>query len=107
MVMTIVHNILKQMPAVGQPQRTFLVMLCSTILALRGRVNFRHLHRYCDYSARTIARHWRRSLAWPDSHYLVTTPALAPQAEVISAQDASCMRKRETQTLGLGHFFNG
>ena len=32
--MTIVNNILKQMPAVGQPQRKFLVMLFSTIFAL-------------------------------------------------------------------------
>jgi hypothetical protein len=107
MVMTMVHNSLKQMPAVGPPQRTFLVMLCSTILALRGRVNFRHLHRSCDYSARTIARQCRRSCDWPACHQRVITPALAPQAEVISAQDASCMPKRGQQTCGLGHFCNG
>ena len=59
--MTIVNNILKQMPMVGRPQRKFLVMLFSTILVLRGRVNFRNLSRYCDYSERTIARQFRRS----------------------------------------------
>jgi hypothetical protein len=107
MAMTIVNNILKQMPAVGQPQRTFLVMLCSTILALRGRVNFRHLRRYCDDSERTIARQFRRSVDWPDFHQRVITTALDPQAKVISAQDASVMPKRGTQTFGLGHFVNG
>ena len=40
----------------GQPQRKFLATLCVTILVLRGRVNFRNLSRYCDYSERTIAR---------------------------------------------------
>jgi hypothetical protein len=107
MVMTIVHNILKQRPAVGQPQRKFLVMLFSTILALRGRVNFRNLHRYCDYSERTIARQFRRSFDWPDFHQRVITTALDPQAEVISAQDASFIPKSGKQTFGLGHFFNG
>ena len=85
--MTMVNKILKQMPAVGQPQRTFLVMLCSTILALRGRVNFRHLRRYCDDSERTIARQFRRSVDWPDFHQRVITTALDPQAKVPTVYD--------------------
>ena len=105
--MTIVNNILKQMPAVGQPQRMFLVMLFSTILALRGRVNFRNLSRYGDYSERTIARQFRRSFDWPDFHQRIITTALDPQAKVISAQDASFIPKSGKQTFGLGHFFNG
>jgi hypothetical protein len=105
--MTIVNNILKQMPAVGQPQRMFLVMLFSTILALRGRVNFRNLSRYGDYSERTIARQFRRSFDWPAFHQRIITTALDPQAKVISAQDASFIPKSGKQTFGLGHFFNG
>jgi DDE superfamily endonuclease len=107
MAMTIVHNILKQMPVVGRSQRKFLVLLFSTILALRGRVNFRNLSRYSDYSERTIARQFRRSFDWPDFHQRVMTTALHPQAEVISAQDASFIPKSGKQTFGLGHFFNG
>ena len=53
--MTIVKEILQQMSAVGKPQAKFLETLFATILALRGRVNFRNLSRYCDYSERTIA----------------------------------------------------
>ena len=51
--MTIVHGILQHMPGLGQPQRKFLATLFVTILVLRGRVNFRNLSRYCDYSERT------------------------------------------------------
>ena len=40
--MTIVKEILQQMPAVGKPQAKFLETLFATILALRGRVNFRN-----------------------------------------------------------------
>ena len=105
--MTIVNNILKQMPAVDQPQRKFLVMLFSTILALRGHVNFRHLSRDCDDSERTIARQFRRFFDWSDFHQRVITTALDPPAEVISAQDASFIPTSGQQTFGLGHFFNG
>jgi hypothetical protein len=105
--MTIVNDILKQMPAVSQPQRKFLATLFATILTLRGHINFRNLSRYCDYSERTIARQFRVSFAWPAFHQRVLTAALDPRAELISAQDASFIPKSGKQTFGLGHFFNG
>jgi IS4 transposase len=105
--MTIVNDILKQLPAVRQPQRKFLATLFATILALRGRINFRNLGRYCDYSERTIARQFRASFDWPDFHQRVMTLALEPHSELISAQDASFIPKSGKQTFGLGHFFNG
>jgi hypothetical protein len=105
--MTIVIDILKQMPAVGQPQRKFLVVLFTTILALRGRVTFRNLSRYCGYPERTLARQFRRSLDWPAFPQRVMTAALDPRSELLSVQDASFIPKSGKQTFGLGHFFNG
>jgi hypothetical protein len=105
--MTIVHDILKQMPGLGQPQRKFLATLFVTILVLRGRVNFRNLSRYCGYSERTIARQFRAPFDWPDFHQRVLMTALAPHAELISAHDASFISKNGKQTFGLGHCFNG
>jgi hypothetical protein len=105
--MTMVKNILKQMPGLGQPQRKFLATLFVTILVLRGRVNFRNLSRYCDYSERTIARQFRGLFDWPDFHQRVLMTALAPHSELISAHDASFISKSGKQTFGLGHFFNG
>jgi hypothetical protein len=105
--MTIVSDILNQMPALGQPQRKFLETLFATILALRGHVNFRNLSRYCDYSERTIARQFRRSFDWPIFHQQVMATVISPLSEVISAQDASFIPKSGKQTFGLGHFFNG
>src|SRR5262245_43451607 len=106
-LMTIVKNILQQMPGLGQPQRKFLATLFVTILVLRGRVNFRNLSRYCDYAERTIARQFRTPFDWPDFHQRVLMTALAPHAELISAHDASFIAKSGKQTFGLGHFFNG
>jgi hypothetical protein len=105
--MTMVHDILKQMPGLGQPQRQFLATLFVTILVLRGRVNFRNLSRYCDYSERTIARQFREPFDWPDVHQRVLLTALAPRSELVSAHDASFLPKSGKQTFGLGHFFNG
>ena len=105
--MTIVTNILQQMPTIRQPQRKFLATLFATILALRGRVSFRNLSRYCYYSERTMARQFRASLDWPDFHQRVITAALDPRSDLISAQDASFIPKSGKQTFGLGHFFNG
>jgi hypothetical protein len=105
--MIIVNDILKQMPGLSQPQRKFLATLFVTILVLRGRVNFRNLSRYCDYSERTIARQFRAPFDWPDFHQHVLKTALDPRSELISAHDASFLPKSGKQTFGLGHFFNG
>src|SRR5215468_2301009 len=105
--MTIVNDILKQMPGLSQPQRKCLATLFVTILVLRGRVNFRNLSRYCDYAERTIARQFRAPFAWPDCHQHVLMTALDPRAELVSAHDASFLPKSGKQTFGLGHCFNG
>ena len=105
--MTLVYDILKQMPGLRQPQRQFLATLFVTILVLRGRVNFRNLSRYCNYSERTIVRQFREPFDWPDFHQRVLLKALDPRAELGSAHDASFIPKSGKQTFGLGHFFNG
>ena len=105
--MTMVTEIRQRLPAVGQSQAQFLDTWFAPILALRGRVNFRHLRRYCDYGERTMARQCRRCFAWPDVHQRVITVALDPRSAVISAQDASFIPKRGKPPFGLGHCFNG
>ena len=105
--MTIVTDLLQQMPGLGQPQRKFLATLFVTILVLRGRVNFRNLSRYCGYSERTIARQFREPFDWPAFHQRVLMTVLDPRSELISAHDASFIPTSGQQTFGLGHFFNG
>ena len=105
--MTIVQEILQRMPAVGQPQAKFLDTVFATLLALRGRVNFRTLRRYCDYGERTMARQFRRCFDWPDFHQRVSTVARDPRSAVLSAQDASFLPQSGKPTFGLGHFCNG
>jgi DDE superfamily endonuclease len=105
--MSMVNDVLKQMPGLALPPRKFLARLCVTILVRRGRVNFCHLSRDCDDSERTIARQLRAPFDWPDLHQRVLRTALAPRSELVSAHDASFIPKSGQQTVGLGHFFNG
>ena len=105
--MTIVKDMLKQMPAVRQPQARFLAILCSTILALRGHVTLRNLSRYCDYSERTLARQFRAAFDWTAFHRLTCQPDVTPRDVWLAAQDASFIPKSGKQMFGLGSFFNG
>jgi putative transposase len=105
--MTMGHDILKQMPGLGQPQRKFLAPLCITILVLRGRVHCRTLSRSCDDAERPMARQCREPFDWPALHQRVLRTALAPRAARVAAPDASFLPQRGKQTCGLGHFFNG
>lgn len=74
---------------------------------MRGRVNFRNLSRYCEYSERTIARQYRASFNWPDFHQKVINAVQSTPTEMLSVQDASFIPKSGKKTFGLGRFFNG
>ncbi len=105
--MTIVKTILKQLPAVRQPQVKFLVTLFATILALRGHVTLRNLSRYCDYSERTLARQFRAAFDWAAFHRLTCEQVVREPDVWIGAHDASFICKSGKRTFGLGAFFNG
>ncbi len=104
---TIVNQILKQMPGLAKPQANFIEALIVTILALRGRVNYRNLSRYCDYSERTLARQFQCQFHWPLFNHLAMKSALKPGSTLIAAQDATFIPKSGKKTYGLGRFFNG
>lgn len=104
--MTIVNQILMQMPGLAKPQAKFIELLIVTILALRGRVNYRNLSRYCLYSERTLARQFRRQFDWPMFNHLAINSVLEPTSTIIAAQDTSFIPKSGKKTYGLDHFFN-
>jgi hypothetical protein len=105
--MTIVNQILKQMPGVAKPQTKFLSTLFATILALRGRVNIRNLSRYCCYSERTISRQLRRDFDFASFNLQAMQSAINPTSTLIAVQDASFIPKSGHHTYGLDRFFNG
>jgi DDE superfamily endonuclease len=104
--MTIVKDILTQMPGLAKPQVKFMTALFASILALRGHVNFRNLSRYSNYCERTIARQFRRPFDWPTLNQRLTRQVLPSTNQVMAAQDASFIPKSGKRTYGLDRFFN-
>ena len=105
--MTVVTDTLNQLPGLAKPQRKFMAALLATILALRGRVNYRNLARYGDYSERTYSRQFQRPFPWLEYHAKTIRSALPEAHELIAAQDASFIPKSGKKTYGLGKFYNG
>ncbi len=105
--MTIVTATLNQLSGLAKPQRKFIAALLATILSLRGRVNYRNLARYGDYSERTYARQFERSFPWLEFHAKTLQAAISPTHELIAAQDASFIPKSGKKTYGLDNFYNG
>ena len=105
--MTVVTQILEQMPFIHKPQRKFLLALFAGIACLRGRVNFRNLARYSTSSERTFHRQFRQEFAFPEFNRLAITDAVSPTATLLVAQDATFIPKSGKRTYGLDRFFNG
>ena len=104
--MTVVTDTLNQLPGLAKPQRKFIAALLATILALRGRVNYRNLARYGDYSERTYSRQFQGPFPWLDFHAKTLRTALPEAHELIAAQDASFIPKSGKKTFGLDKFYN-
>jgi hypothetical protein len=95
------------MPFINKPQRKFLLALFAVLSCLRGRVNFRNLSRYSDYSERTFHRQFRQEFDFTEFNRLSIKQIVAPAATLLVAQDATFIPKSGTQTYGLDRFFNG
>jgi hypothetical protein len=104
---TIVTATLNQLSTLAKPRGKFLAALIATILALRGRVNYRNLARYGGSTERTYARQFEQSFPWLEYHARLIQSAVPSSHELIVAQDASFIPKSGKQTYGLDKFYDG
>ena len=105
--MTIVTATLKQLPSLSKPRREFVAALFATILALRGRFNYRNLARYGAYCEQTYARQFAQPFPWVEYHAQIIQRAVPASHRRIAAQDASFIPKSGKHTHGLDKFYNG
>ena len=105
--MTVVTATLNQMTWLAKPRRKFVAALIATMLALRGRVNYRNLARYGEYCEHSYARQFAQPFPWMQYHAQVIHDAVPATHELIAAQDASFIPKSGKRTPGLGRFYNG
>src|SRR5215210_739166 len=105
-LMTFVSEILDQMSNITKPQKQFLQLLFSTILSLRGRVNFLNLSRYTTRSEKTFRRHFRRPFDFLSFNRLAIEKATSASSTKIAAFDSTFIHKSGKKTFGLDSFFN-
>ncbi len=104
--MTVVTQILNQMPGLTKPQRKFLPLLLATMLAARGRLNFCNLARYSPYSERTHRRQFQQAFDFPLFNQQAIAQVTSATSSVLVAQDATFIRKSGKLTYGLDQFWN-
>ena len=102
--MKTVERILSKMSSISKPQTKFLVTLFSTIMALRGRVNFRNLSRYCNLHEKTFSRNFRKSFDFSTLNCEMIKEIIPKNNRKIAAMDASYIKKVENKVMALIFF---
>lgn len=105
--MNIVTEILEKMSRVKKPQKKFLMVLFTTILLIKGKVNYLNLSRYSKLSERTYRRQFQKEFHFVEFNKGAIEKVIPVTATQIFAQDASFLKKSGKQTDGIDWFFNG
>ncbi len=101
-----INNILEKMTDVAKPQKKFLVTLISTILLMRGKVNFRNMSRYSNLNEKTYSRQFRKPFDFADFNKQLVEETVPSDHEKIAVMDCSFIPKSGKKTYGLGFFYD-
>lgn len=103
---SVLKTALDAMSSVSKPQKTFITLLLSTLVAFQGKATFRNLSRYSNASEKRFSRWYRRSFDFVMLNWLTLSGILSSTNEWIAALDASFVSKSGEKTEGLGMFYN-
>jgi len=90
----------------SEPQRRFLMNLFTTILVVRGKVNFRNLSRYSDLSEKTYSRHFAQAFDFVAFNRQLINETIGPDGARVVAFDPSFLAKAGKKTYGRDLFWN-
>ena len=105
--MSLIDTVLQQMSTVLKPQRTFLIVVLTTLMYLPGKANFRNLSRYSELHEKTDSRGFRRSFDFIEFNRLSLADVVTGGSPFAVAIDASFIPKSGQCTYGLDYFYNG
>jgi len=94
------------MPEVGQWQKQFLRILFSTVLLIKGKLNFSNLARHSEINEKTYRRGFRRDFNF-ERFNMNCIEQRGHKGELVAVMDASFIPKSGKLTYGLGKFYNG
>ena len=101
-----VQQALAQM-RVGKAQTKFMVMLFSSLLIVRGKVNFMNLSRYSLFCEKTLRRWFSKPFDFEAFNLFCLSQVIATETSLLFAMDASFLPKSGKKTYGLDRFWNG
>ena len=105
--MNITDTIFEKMSDVFKPQRKFISALLTTIMLMRGSVNFRNMSRYSMLSEKTFSRQFRNPSDFAKFNMIGTEMFVTPYTLMIATMDCSFIPKSGSHTYGLAKFYNG
>lgn len=104
--MELIDTILEKMSNIFKPQRKFIPVLLTTIMLMRGKVNFRNSSRYSELSEKTFSRQFRTPFDFAQFNSIGISMFVKPDTLMIAAIDCSFIPKSGRHTYGLAKFYN-
>jgi len=104
--METIKRILSQM-SISKPQLKFLLTLFSTIMILRGRMNYRNMSRYSVIHEKTFSRNFRKSFDFTDLNHRLILEIIPEKNRKMAAIDASYVPKSGKHSYGIDYFWSG
>jgi len=90
-------------------KKEFLIILISTILSLKGKVNFRNLSRYSTLDEKSFSRNFRKQIDFKAVNMTCIEYWIETQlnSNLIAAMDCSFIPKSGKKTPGLDYYYSG
>ena len=103
----LINGILDKMMKICKPQKKFIVEALLVILGARGKMNFRNMSRYSQFSEKTFSRNYENPFDFAEFNQHALTLVLKPETSLIAAFDPSFIQKSGKKTYGKDYFWNG
>ena len=101
------EKIPEKMSGMSKPRFKFMIVLFTTVLCLRGKMNFRNMSRYSDLSEKTFSRNFRKSFDFLLFSRLVIEETANTPRRRFAAMDCTFVQKSGDATYGPDYFWNG
>jgi len=103
----LINTISGKMSDVFKPQLKFIPVLLTTVMLMRGNVNFRNMSRYSTVCEKTFSRQFGKPFDFAQFNMIGTEMYVTPQTLMIAATDSSFIPESGNDTYGPGRFYNG
>ena len=104
--MKTIKRILSQM-SISKPQQKFLLVLFSTIMILRGRMNYRNMSRYSNIHEKSFSRSFRKPFDFNLLNHLLIQETIPEGNKRKATVDASFVPKSGEHSYGIDYFWSG